>query len=168
MNPGARIRVEESLRRIEQQIGALSAAQDGPARTAARHLIEAVLDLHGVALAKIAARLSASVEGRDMYIALGEDEQVKAVLLLHGLHPESAEDRLRAAATSLAHEFGISLALVSVRDGIARLRAEPGGREWAALCRQIGDRLIDVAPDLDDIAIERAPDREALLAAAAH
>ncbi|HEY3778817.1 MAG TPA: hypothetical protein VGL35_12245 [Rhizomicrobium sp.] len=166
MNPGARIRVEESLRRIEQLVGALGTAQDGPARAAARELLEAVLDLHGIALAKIAAQLSASEEGRALYAAFADDEPIRAVLLLHGLHPDSPEERVRAAAAVLAREFGISLSLVSVRDGVARFRADPGAREWKSLCRAIGDRLIDVAPDLEDIAIERTPAREMLAAAA--
>jgi hypothetical protein len=167
MNPGARIRIEESLRRIEQLVRTLDTGGDGPARVAARELLEAVLDLHGVALAKIAASLSASEAGRALYDALGQDEQVKAVLLLHGLHPDSPEERIRAAAVQIGRELGVQIALSSVRDGIARLTLDPGGGDWSTLCRDIGARVIDAAPDLDDIAIDRAIARDLPLAAAA-
>jgi hypothetical protein len=155
MSASARIDTEQSLQRIEQLVGALDAIKDGQARTAARELLQAVLDLHGLALAKIAARLSASEEGRAIYARLSGDEHVKAVLLLYGLHPQPAEERIRAAAADLEVEFGVSIAMVCVSDGIARLRVGPGLREWDWLCREIGGRLIDAAPDLDDIAIER-------------
>jgi hypothetical protein len=152
----SRTHVEDSLRRIENGVAGLEKIKDPAARLAARQLFEAVLDLHGLALAKITARLAMSDEGREAYVALGDDEQVKAVLLLHGLHPDSAEDRIRAAITPLEARLGIRLHLSATADSIARITLDPRDGDFDALCREVGRALIDAAPDLDDIAIDRA------------
>lgn len=168
MSAAMRAGVEDSLRRIDELVRTLEAGADARMRQSARALLQVALDLHGVALAKLAAQLSASEEGRDIYQALGRDEQVKAVLLLHGLHPQPAEERIREAIGALqARLDGVAIRLRSVSDGIARVVVEPGHRDWDALCREIGGALIDAAPDLDDIAIDRAAIREPEMAAAA-
>jgi hypothetical protein len=168
MSTAARAGVEDSLRRIEELVQTVAAGKDAHARQSARELLQAALDLHGVALAKLAARLCASEEGCGIYAELGRDEQVRAILLLHGLHPESAEDRIRGAVADLENRlFGVSIRLLSVSDGIARVSVDPGPREWEELCREIGGALIDAAPDLDDIAIDRAAVSDMAFAAAA-
>lgn len=165
---GARAGVEEALRRIDDLVRTLADGKDARTRESARELLQVALDLHGLALAKIAARLSASDAGRALYAELGRDEQVKAVLLLHGLHPESAEARIGAALDALRPRFpDTDIRLVSVSDGIARIALDPGARDWAGLCRELGGTLLDAAPDLDDIAIDRMRGAESTSAAAA-
>jgi hypothetical protein len=148
--------IEDSLRRIEERVAALEKIKDPAARLAARQLFEAVLDLHGLALAKITARLVVDPVGQSLYQEMGNDEQIKAVLLLYGLHPDSAEDRVRAAIAPLEAQLGVHLHMTSVSDGIARLTMDPGIGDFDELCREVGRVLIDAAPDLDDIAIDRA------------
>ncbi|MGH7073393.1 MAG: hypothetical protein ACREFD_04245 [Stellaceae bacterium] len=152
----ARTGVEDALRRIDELVQELTSGQDSRTRELARELLQVAIDLHGLALAKIAVRLSASDDGRALYAELGRDEQVKAVLLLHGLHPESAEARIDAVLTALRPRFpDIDVRLVSVSDGIARIAVDPGPRHWDSLCQELGGTLLDAAPDLDDIAIDR-------------
>ncbi|HEX3756453.1 MAG TPA: hypothetical protein VHV26_15390 [Rhizomicrobium sp.] len=152
----ARTQVEDTLRRIEELVQGLDRVKDPAARQVARQLFAAVLDLHGLALAKITARLVADPQGRDLYQDMGEDEQIRAVLLLYGLHPDSAEQRVRAQITPLEARLDVRLHLSSVSDGIARLTLDPGTGDFDALCPEIGRVLLDAAPDLDDIAIDRA------------
>jgi hypothetical protein len=162
-----RSHVEDGLRRIDGLVRTLAGANDPRAQETARALLEAVLDIHGLALARIAATLSASAEGQALLCELAADEHVKAILLLHGLHPDSAEDRLRAAIGALETQLGVAIALVSVRDGVAHLSVQPGPNDWTGICQEIGRALLDAAPDLDDIAIDRArvPGAELLAAA---
>jgi hypothetical protein len=152
----SRAQVEDTLRRIEEQVRALDKVKDPAARQTARQLFDSILSLHGLALVKIATRLAMSDEGRAIYDALGEDEQVKSVLLLHGLHPDTPEDRIRAAVPALEARLGVVIRVASVGDGIARVMLDPGAQDFDALCREVGGTLIDAAPDLDDIAIDRA------------
>lgn len=151
-----RAHVEASLCRIEELVQGLERVKDPAARAAARQLFEAILDLHGLALARITARLAAEPIGQALYQEIGDDEQVKAVLLLYGLHPDSAEDRIRAIIPALERQWDVSIHLSIVADGVARVTLDPGPMEFDRACREVGAALIDAAPDLDDIAIDRA------------
>lgn len=159
----ARAFVEDSLRQIEDRVAGLEKIKDPAARLAARQLFQAILDLHGLALAKITTHLVMSETGRETYAAMGADEQVKAVLLLHGLHPDSAEQRIRAVIEPLETRLGVSLRVTSVSDGIARVTLDPGVGDFDALCHEVGRAMIDAAPDLDDIAIDRPARTETMM-----
>jgi hypothetical protein len=155
MSASSKSHVEDLLRRIDELTQGLDKIKDPVARNAARKLFEAVLDLHGLALAKISSALATDEHGRAILDTLGEDEQVKAVLLLYGLHPESAEERIRKSASALQDRLGVEIRVLSVGDGVARIALRCGSRDWDALCREVGGAIIDAAPDLDDVAIDR-------------
>ncbi|HEX3809526.1 MAG TPA: hypothetical protein VHW02_07465 [Rhizomicrobium sp.] len=155
MSASSRAHVEDLLRRIDELTQGLDKIKDPAARGAAQKLLEAVLDLHGLALAKISASLAADENGRALYDALGRDEQVKAVFLLYGLHPESARERVRDVVAALEHKLGVEIRLLSVGDSVARVAIQPGHGDWDALCHEVGGAIIDAAPDLDDVAIDR-------------
>jgi hypothetical protein len=153
-----RSHVEDLLRHIDDLTQGLDKIKDPVARNAAQKLFAAVLDLHGLALAKISATLAVDDRGQALLDALGEDEQVKAVLLLYGLHPEAAEDRVRKTVAALQDHLGVTIRLLSVGDGVARVAVRAGRKDWDALCHEIGGAIIDAAPDLDDVAIDHLPE----------
>jgi hypothetical protein len=109
-----RIRVEEALRRIDELVASLSHVGDSVARETARELVETVLDVHGIALARIMARLAAAEGGWALADALAHDEQVKALLLLYGLHPDGAETRLRDALAVIEPRLNTAGAVVAL------------------------------------------------------
>ncbi len=161
MSDDERPRLREALDRIDALVSALDRVADAGARDAARELLELVLDLHGLALARAMAIVTSAEGGKELAGRLAQEEQVRAVLLLHGLHPEPFEERVRKAVERLRPELenlGYRMRLVEVRAATAQLRVE------GALCleapralqlrRQIEAVLIDEAPDLDDIVIE--------------
>jgi hypothetical protein len=152
-----RLRVEEALRHIDELVAALGHVADPVARETARALVETVLDVHGIALARIMARLSAGDGGRELADALARDEQVKALLLLYGLHPDDAESRLRDALAAMQQRLeaaGVAVALDRVTASAASLRVTGDFGRDPALRREIEEALTDAAPDLDEIAIE--------------
>jgi hypothetical protein len=157
MNP--RARAEAALRRVEDAVASLEALPDSRGRDAARSLMEAVLDLHGTALARLVAVVAASGHGEDLFDAFAADDQVAAVLLLHGLHPQTPDVRVRRALDAIRGDLraqGADIMLAEVRDGVARLklRAPGASREVAAMLRrQVEGAVIEAAPDLDEIAI---------------
>ena len=107
--------VGESLRRIEELIGALDSLSDRAAREPARALLEVVLDLHALALARMTATVAGSAGGPALLLRLADDAAVRAVLLLHGLHPEPVEMRVGNAIDALRPQFalrGLGLKLV--------------------------------------------------------
>src|ERR1700738_817466 len=154
---------EASLRRIEQLISALDEHPDLAARNSARELVELVLDLHGVGLAKLLAIVAAAEGGTTILARLAEDDQVKSLLLLHGLHPDDLETRIRKAVDRLGPHLGVHglrLEVVEIAQGIARLRVYQSGSVavnapllWS-LPSEIEDAIIEAAPDIENVVIE--------------
>jgi hypothetical protein len=96
---------------------------------------------------------------------LAQDEQVRAALLLHGLHPEPIEERVQRAVARLQSELGIvgfRVRVVAVGAAMVRLRLDgahgPEVSRALGLRQQIEAAIIDEAPDLDDIVIEGLED----------
>jgi hypothetical protein len=152
-----RLRVEEALRRIDDLVGGLSHVADPAARESARQLLEAVLDLHGLALARIMAVIAGAEDGRELLARLGDDEQVNAVLLLYGLHPEEPLVRLRRVLEQLqsklaAHGVTAELVRVNATGSLARLTASAGLPE--TIRREVEDAIGNAVPDLDEVAVE--------------
>ena len=155
-------RLDASLRRIEALIAALDDLPDPDAREPARELLEQVLDLHALALARMTATIAATEGGPPLLARLAEDDQVRAVLLLHGLHPEAVEARVRDAVERLRTELdarGIGVELVKIGAATARLRLHMRGSVGAlssaeALRQEIEDAVIGAAPELEEIVIE--------------
>ena len=155
-------RLARALRRIETLIEALDAPADPGARGPPRELLEIVLDLHALALARMTAVVAAADGGGALLRRLAEDEQVRAVLLLHGLHPDEMEIRVRRAVEGLRPQLarrGLRLEMVQANAATARLRVRPHERidgriDAAGLRQEIEAAIVEAAPDLDEIAIE--------------
>jgi hypothetical protein len=156
-----RSELEASLRRVEALIAALGRIPDPAVREPARELLELVLELHTLGLARITAMVAGAEPGGAAPLdRLAEDPQVRAILLLHGLHPQEAETRIRAALDRLRPDWamrGIGVRLREVAGGTARLFATAGANgsvDAAALRTEIEAAIVEAAPDLDNIVIE--------------
>jgi hypothetical protein len=167
---------EAALRRLEALIGSLDDYPDPAAREPARELVELVLDLHGVGLAKLLAIVAAAEGGTTILARLAEDDQVKALLLLHGLHPEHLDARIRKAVHRLTPHLGVHglrLEVLQIANGIARLRVHrsEGAAVKASLLwtlpGEIEGVIMEAAPDIEKIVIEglEAPGAVAMPAA---
>lgn len=149
-----------ALRRVEALIAALDRIADPAAREPARELLELVLEMHTLGLARIIAIVADAPGGASLLDRLAEDPPARAILLLHGLHPQEAEARIRAALDRLRPDWalrGIGVRLREVAGGAARLTASAGGNgpiDAASLRAEIEAALVEAAPDLDKIIIE--------------
>ena len=165
MSGDERPRLEEALSRIDALVSALDQAADASARETAREVLQLVLDLHGLALARTLAIVASAEDGRALVERLAQDEQVRATLLLHGLHPEPIEERVQRAVERLQPELsvlGFRVRVVAVGAAVARLRVDgahgPEGSREMGLRQQIEAAIVDEAPDLDKIVIEGLED----------
>jgi hypothetical protein len=152
-----RPRVEDTLRRIDDLVTGLGRIADPAAQESAREVVEAILDLHGLALARIMAAVAAATDGKELLAWFGQDEQIKAVLLLYGLHPEDPETRLRQALAALQprlDEAGIAVRIgrVTAKGASVRISGDPAGAE--RLRPEIEEAIVNAVPDLDEIAID--------------
>ncbi len=151
---------DEALRRIEALIETLETLPDPAARRPARELLEVVLDLHGLALVRVASIIAGEPGGDALLSRLAEDAHVRAVLLLHGLHPDAIEVRVRHAVAELVRELagkGVRLRVVAVSPTSARLavQRDPGAVKLDAPLRQrIEAAIVDAAPELEELIID--------------
>jgi hypothetical protein len=161
-------RLDASLRRIESLIAALDDLPDPDAREPARELLDQVLDLHALALARMTAMIAAAEGGPALLARLAADDQVRAVLLLHGLHPETVEARIRDAVERLRPGLGargIRVELVKAGAAAARLRVHMDDRVGALgadeIRQEIEDAVVGAAPEIEELVIEGLGDADA-------
>ena len=155
---------EALLRRIEERLGDLERLADPVVRESARELFDALLNLHGVALAHIVAKLARLPGGASALDALGRDHAVRPALLLYGLHPQDRETRVRDAVSELQSE-GIGVALVGLDQRGATVTL-PAAAE-ADLEFRIESALYAAAPELEGVTLRHDPAGEQRLHAAA-
>ncbi|QBR70095.1 hypothetical protein CU048_01035 [Beijerinckiaceae bacterium] len=171
MSSKDRARLDRSLQRIDALLSALETSPYPATREPARELIEIVLDMHALALARIMAAASNS-DDRTLLPSLAEDPQIKAVLVLHGLHPEELDMRVRKAVNHLRAELGVQglrIELADLTSATVRLRVHGDNLETKRSClREIEQTLMEAAPDLESIVIEEhneaAPNQTTALA----
>ncbi len=144
------------MRRVEVMVEELE-RRGGEAAEASRALLGAVLDLHEAGLARALEIVAAQGEaGRAVTAALVADPQVASLLLLHGLHPDPLEARIRAVVAALAIELGregANLELVEIGEGAVRLRLVREATLGNAAIR-VEQAITNAAPDAPPVEIE--------------
>jgi hypothetical protein len=132
----------EGIRQIEELIRQIESAGDPEVRARVRELVEAILDFHGAAIARM---LELAGEGNPLVREFGRDELVAGMLLLYGLHPEDFETRVRRAVDALPN-----VQLTDVDEGRLRLRALNAGVTREA----VEQAIYAAAPETEGIEIE--------------
>lgn len=151
-------------RRIEGLIAALEALDDPRGREQAKELMQAVLELHGAGLARLLEIVAdAGDAGRTIIETLALDEQCRAILLLHGLHPHDLASRLRLAADKMRGLWGaqgIRIEVLSASQEVVRLKLSGNLRNKHAKVNksEIEDAIFAFAPEVASIEIEGLPD----------
>lgn len=152
----------ERIARVESLLGQLEALPDAAARETATAVMQALLDLYGEGLGRIVDVVAARDDGT-LARALGEDELVAHLLLLHGLHPVAVEERVRDALAGVLpylESHGGNVQLLGVEEGIVHLRLEgscsgcPSSSMTLKLA--IEDAIFKAAPDVEEVRAEGA------------
>jgi hypothetical protein len=100
-------------------------------------VVSALVEMYGEGLARIAAALPPDVLGE-----VASDPLVSYLLILHDLHPVSAENRVREAIGAT----GAYAVVLGVEDGVVRLRAADDGRRQV-----IEEAVARAAPDVERV-----------------
>lgn len=111
-------RIEELVRRVEN-------TADPAIRAVAQELLQAVIELHGVALERIIDAIAELPEGQTALAHIAEDELVSGVLSLHALHPVPVEERVAAAIEKTQpyiQSHGGDVELTSIEEDIVHVR----------------------------------------------
>jgi hypothetical protein len=128
---------------------------DVAARDAALTLLLATLEFHREGL----ERMMEIVADSGARSALAADPLVSSLLLWHDLHPLDVETRIaRALNRPEIRALAGEVQLLSIRDGIVRVRIE-GGPEFSSAVQAA---IFEAAPDLARLQIE-SPDAYTLI-----
>jgi hypothetical protein len=132
---------------IGDLLNKVNALQDTGARNTALTLLLATLEFHRAALERL---MEIVVNGGDR-TALASDPLVSSLLLYHDLHPFDLETRVASALNRPEIRTCPGKAeLISIRNGIVRVRIE-GGPE---LSSAVEGAIAEAAPDIAWLQIE--------------
>ena len=166
MDTSDKNRFDRSALRVGELIQTLDALPGSVASASARELVQLVLELHGAALAQMMEAIGADVGGARLTATLLEDAGVSAALLLHGLHPEAIELRIRRAVDRLHPHLGVQGVAVESIDitgnaAHVRLRLGDAARyskgSFDAIRHEIEAAIFDAAPDVGEIKVDGLP-----------
>jgi hypothetical protein len=156
--------------RLEQLLDELRELVAAPALQRVEDALRAVVDIYAAGLGRAIDHARASGASADrLDPLLAADELLASLLLLHGLHPWSTEERVHRALAALGSELGEDvLELVEIRDGVAHLAARAplaAGAMSPSLAESIVRRVVETsAPELSSISITGlAPQRDPTL-----
>ncbi len=153
----------KQVAKMEGLLEQLETLPDPAARQTATEVVQALLDLYGEGLERIVEVLAANDDGT-LAEALGEDELVSHLLLLHGLHPVPLEQRVGGALESVLpymESHGGSAQLLGIEDGVVRLRLEGScsgcPSSSVTLKLAIEKAIFEAAPDVQEVRAEDTP-----------
>jgi Fe-S cluster biogenesis protein NfuA/nitrite reductase/ring-hydroxylating ferredoxin subunit len=152
------VAARELVGQVEGLLARLEELPDRVAREQANDTVAALLDLYGAALERIVEEVAAvDSEGR-VVAALGEDELVSHVLLLHDLHPLPLEARVQEALDGVRPylaSHGGDVELKGVEDGVVQLALQGScsgcPSSTVTLKLAIEDAIQKAAPDVVEI-----------------
>ncbi len=147
------VRVEELLDRAE-------ALPDPAARELVLELAQALVEMYGEGLARTLRGL-ANGNGGDPLARLADDELVSHLLILHDLHPEPLDARVRGALAEVRpylESHGGDVELLAIEGGTVRLRLEGScsGCPSSALTLKssVEEAIFAAAPEVEAVEAE--------------
>lgn len=163
MEAGARREFQRRADRVDSALARVEALPPDAPREDCLEAIQAVLDLHQHALAHLLHLVGSPEADR-----LADDEVVSGLLLLHGLHPRTLEERVKQALAEVRpylESHGGGVEIVSLDDTGLRLRLEGScqgcASSLATLRGTIEQALAERAPDLPSLQVDGATDGSA-------
>ncbi|GAA3795520.1 NifU family protein [Streptomyces phyllanthi] len=131
----------------EERLSGLDALPDGLAAARAAQTVETLVGLYGECLGRITARLAGHP---DLLGRLAADELVGHLLLVHDLHPDPVETRVREALAALPEPPEV----LELSGTALRVRIRGGGCGSAAAEQAVRDAVAARAPEIEDVRVE--------------
>jgi Fe-S cluster biogenesis protein NfuA len=159
----AEAKVEASAaERLDELMSRIDRLPANSARELVTDCIRGLLDLYGEGLSRILELAeNAETDGKSFRDALLRDKTVRALLLIHDLHPHDLESRLLEALEGLRpymESHGGNIELVSIENQTARLRFTGAckGCPSSAVTMELNVRraVEEACPDLAGIEVE--------------
>jgi hypothetical protein len=151
-------KAREAALRIERLLGEIESSAGPSTWAKVEELVRALLEVQRDGLARVLELVAETGEPSAIASALGEDELVASLLLLHGLHPRPAADRIRRALDELRPQLeshAAQVELIDGPDGAFRLRvAGVTGCVGPAIEHALRRAVGDAAPEVTRLDIE--------------
>jgi Fe-S cluster biogenesis protein NfuA len=148
--------------RIEELVSRIETTGDPAIRAVAQELLQAVIELHGVALERILDAVAILPSGETALAQLVSDELVSSVLSLHGMNPVSIERRVLSALEKTRpylKSHGGNVELESIEDDgtvYLRLQGSCGSCSSSSetLKSTVESAIYDAAPEVKSVIAE--------------
>lgn len=141
---------EERARRITELVRGVEEIEDRESRERALQLMEAVLELHGAGLERMIAIVAEAGESGDAVIRrFTTDDLVSNLLLLHNLHPDDPETRIREAIRRMHGKAE----LMGLFEGVARVRLSAEG---CGFRESVIALVREAAPEIGEVIVEES------------
>ena len=154
---------QQRLESIESVIRQIEATGDPNVRTAARELVQLVMELHGAGLERMLEIVRGHGEaGQSVLGSLGRDDLVSSLLVLYGLHPLSLEERVHQAIEKANRQMrsrSATVELVALEDGTLRMNLKANGH-GSALKEVVEAAIWQAAPDITSLVIDGAEEKQ--------
>jgi hypothetical protein len=152
--------VDATVQKIESLLEELRQA-DPRLQQGAEEIARLLMHLYGCGFAR-----TIEILGSDAAARMAEDKLVSSLLLLHRLHPVSAEIRIQEALARVERRLdGGRIVVAEITDDAARIRVELNGGAAAppTLAAMIERAVVDAAPDIGGVVIDGLPQPAAAL-----
>jgi Fe-S cluster biogenesis protein NfuA len=124
-----------------------------------REVVQTVLEMHRAALVRLLALIAQTGEpGQQIIHNAEQDDLVRSLLLLHGLHAQDLESRVGQALDQVRpflHSQGADVELTAVAENAVRLRLLQDGGSYPAtvqtLRAAIEEAICAAAPDVSHV-----------------
>ena len=147
------------LQRLEALLHEAEELTDPAAQACCRQFVRAVLDLHAAGLERLVGHMDGSALD-----ACANEDIVSGLLLLHNLHPQDTETRVRQALEQVRpylRSHGGNVELLEINGGVARLRLEGSCDHCPSsaltMSQTIEEAILAKAPDVIAVEVEGEP-----------
>lgn len=155
--------------RIEELVHRIEGTGDPAMRAIAQELLQAVIELHGVALERMLDAVADLPSGEAALRRIAEDDLVSNVLSLHNLHPIAVEERVIAAVENTKpylRSHGGNVEFVSIDEDKTvhvHLQGTCGSCSSSAdtMKVHVEQAIVDAAPEIANVIAESMPSANA-------
>jgi Fe-S cluster biogenesis protein NfuA len=152
---------QEKIRQLGILVGELDALPGDGSNTAARELVQLLMDVHGTALNRMLEIVFESgAAGEAILTRAGDDPIVRHLLVLYSLHPEPVETRVLKALEALEpklRKFDSEVELLSMTEGAVQVRVKTSGHGCGSTAKtaqsMVEDGIYNMAPDLASLEV---------------
>jgi Fe-S cluster biogenesis protein NfuA len=152
---------QEQVRQLGKLVAQFDELPDGATKTAAKDLMQLLMDVHGRGLERVMEIVFDSGDsGQKIIDKLGQDSIVGNLLLLYSLHPDGLEARIQSALDRIRprlRKLACTIELENVQEGAVQVRLATSGHSCGSSTKDlrsiVEDGMFEFAPDVTSLEI---------------